>query len=400
MDKLNFKIPYGKNVYDKKEINAVTKVLKNSTQMGKCVSEFEKKVSKLFGKKYGVMVNSGSSAILIALDILNIKKNSEIIIPCLNFGTAISSLIIKNYKPIFIDINKETLQIDENKIEKKINKNTAALMIPNLIGNVPKWSRIFKIAKKYNLKIIEDSADTVAPKINNLNTSKFSDVTICSFYGSHVISCGGNGGIIMMNNKKLYNNAKILRSWGRSSSTLKNQENIKRRLDIQLDGIQYDRKFVFSGLGYNFEPSEILAAFGLEQLKKFNKFKKVRYNNFLLHQKFFKSFPKIFLPIKVYPDVETQFLAYPIILRENLSFSRKNLQVYLEKNNIQTRPIFTGNSLRHPAFQFLKNKKNNNKKFLNSDYIMKYGLLIGCHQGLTKQMVKFIHSKIKQFVSR
>lgn len=400
MDKLNFKIPYGKNVYDKKEINAVTKVLKNSTQMGKCVSEFEKKVSKLFGKKYGVMVNSGSSAILIALDILNIKKNSEIIIPCLNFGTAISSLIIKNYKPIFIDINKETLQIDENKIEKKINKNTAALMIPNLIGNVPKWSRIFKIAKKYNLKIIEDSADTVAPKINNLNTSKFSDVTICSFYGSHVISCGGNGGIIMMNNKKLYNNAKILRSWGRSSSTLKNQENIKRRLDIQLDGIQYDRKFVFSGLGYNFEPSEILAAFGLEQLKKFNKFKKVRYNNFLLHQKFFKSFPKIFLPIKIYPDVETQFLAYPIILRENLSFSRKNLQVYLEKNNIQTRPIFTGNSLRHPAFQFLKNKKNNNKKFLNSDYIMKYGLLIGCHQGLTKQMVKFIHSKIKQFVSR
>ena len=400
MDKLNFKIPYGKNVYDKKEINAVTKVLKKRTQMGKCVSEFEKKVSKLFGKKYGVMVNSGSSAILIALDILNIKKNSEIIIPCLNFGTAISSLVIKNYKPIFIDINKETLQIDENKIEKEINKNTSALMIPNLIGNLPKWSKIFKIAKKYNLKIIEDSADTVAPKINNLNTSKFSDVTICSFYGSHVISCGGNGGIIMMNNKKLYNNAKILRSWGRSSSTLKNQENIKRRLDIQLDGIQYDRKFVFSGLGYNFEPSEILAAFGLEQLKKFNKFKKVRYDNFLLHQKFFKAFPKIFLPIKIYPDVETQFLAYPIILRENLSFSRKNLQVYLEKNNIQTRPIFTGNSLRHPAFQFLKNKKNNNKKFLNSDYIMKYGLLIGCHQGLTKQMVKFIHSKIKQFVSR
>ena len=215
----------------------------------------------------------------------------------------------------------------------------------------------FQNCKKNNLKIIEDSADTVAPKINNLNTSKFSDVTICSFYGSHVISCGGNGGIIMMNNKKLYNNAKILRSWGRSSSTLKNQENIKRRLDIQLDGIQYDRKFVFSGLGYNFEPSEILAAFGLEQLKKFNKFKKVRYDNFLLHQKFFKAFPKIFLPIKIYPDVETQFLAYPIILRENLSFSRKNLQVYLEKNNIQTRPIFTGNSLRHPAFQFLKIKK-------------------------------------------
>ena len=94
------------------------------------------------------MVNSGSSAILIALDILNIKKNSEIIIPCLNFGTAISSLVIKNYKPIFIDINKETLQIDENKIEKEINKNTSALMIPNLIGNLPKWSKIFKIAKK------------------------------------------------------------------------------------------------------------------------------------------------------------------------------------------------------------------------------------------------------------
>jgi CDP-6-deoxy-D-xylo-4-hexulose-3-dehydrase len=308
--------------------------------------------------------------------------------------------MLKNYKPIFVDINKETLQIDEDKIESEINKNTSAIMVPNLIGNIPNWKKIFKISKKYNLKIIEDSADTMAPKIDNKNTSNYSDVTICSFYGSHLISCAGNGGIIMMNNSKFYNKAKILRSWGRSSSILRNQEDITSRLKIKLDNIQYDKKFVFSGLGYNFEPSEISAAFGLEQLKKINKFKMLRNKNFLLHQKFIKKYPKIFIPIHIEKNVQTQFLAYPIILKKNLKFSRKKLQIFLEENQIQTRPIFSGNSLRHPAFSVLKNKRNNVRKFINSDYIMKYGLLIGCHQGLTEQMIKYIHIKIEQFVTK
>ena len=187
------KIPYGKNVYGKEEVSAVL----NCLQMSKNVSLFEKKVAKIFNKTYGIMVNSGSSAILLALKILNLKKGSEVIIPCLNFGTAISSLVISGLKPIFVDVDKYTLQIDEKLITKKINKNTSAILVPNLIGNIPNWPSIKKIANKYNLKLIEDSADTLGAKINNKSTGNFSDMTITSFYGSHVISCAGNGGMLM-----------------------------------------------------------------------------------------------------------------------------------------------------------------------------------------------------------
>ena len=280
------KISYGKNVYDYREIRAVTNTLKKSTQMGKNVLNFEKKIGNIFTKKYSLMVNSGSSALMLALDVLNFKKGSEIITPCLNFGTAISAILILGYKPIFVDVDIQTLQINADLIEKKITKNTKAMVIPNLIGNIPDWHKIKKIAKKYNLKIIEDSADTLGAKIGKKSTGYFSDISITSFYGSHVISCAGNGGMLVTNNKIYYEKAKVLRSWGRMSSLLKDSENINNRLGIKLKGIEYDRKFVFSEIGYNFEPSEISASFGLIQLKKFKLFNKIRNFNFNLHLKF------------------------------------------------------------------------------------------------------------------
>ena len=159
------KISYGKNVYDNLEIQSVVNTLKVSTQMGKNVLNFEKKIGNIFSKKYALMVNSGSSALILALNVLNFKKDSEIITPCLNFGTAVSSILISGYRPVFVDINIDTLQINTSLIEKKITKKTKALLIPNLIGNIPDWQKIKTIAKKYNLKIIEDSADTLGSKI-------------------------------------------------------------------------------------------------------------------------------------------------------------------------------------------------------------------------------------------
>ncbi len=392
------KISYGKNVYGSEEIKAVLNQLKRSTQMGHNVDKFEKKIASLFSKKYGIMVNSGSSAITLALKILNIKENDEIITPALNFGTAISSLININAKPIFVDIDIETLQISINEIKKKITKKTKAFLIPNLIGNIPNWIGIKKIAKKNNIKIIEDSADTLGAKLNNRSTGVFSDISITSFYGSHIISCAGNGGMLLTNNKKEYEKSKILRSWGRMSSVLKDSENIKKRLGIKLKGIEYDRKFVFSESGYNFEPSEIGASFGLEQLKKFKVFCKIRNKNFYSHIKFFKMYNDFFILPKIFKGVKTYFLAYPIILKENEYFNRKDLQIFLEKYNIQTRPIFSGNILRHPAFEKLISSKNKLIYYKNSDYIMKNGILIGCHQGLGNKELSYIHSIIKKFL--
>ena len=391
------KISYGKNVYDKREINAVLKTLKNSTQMGKSVETFESKIAKLFSKKYGLMVNSGSSALILALKAMNFPRGSEIIAPCLNFGTAVSSIMLCNLNPIFVDCEIKTLQIDLSKIEKKISKKTKALLIPNLIGNIPDWKGIRKIASKHKLKIIEDSADTLGATINNRSTGIYSDISITSFYGSHVISCAGNGGILLTNNKDYFSKAKVLRSWGRMSTLIKDSENINKRLGIKLRGFNYDRKFVFSEAGYNFEPSEVGASFGIEQLKKFRSFSMLRNRNFKLHYEFFKKLDKYFTVPKINKNIKTNFLTYPVILKSNSKISRKDFQVYLENNNIQTRPIFSGNILRHPAFSSLISNKNKLNAFKNSDYIMKYGLLIGCHQGLSLKDISYIHSVISNY---
>ena len=400
MKKKLSKISYGKNVYDNKEINAVIKTLKKTTQMGESVSVFEKKVSKIFSKKYGLMVNSGSSALILALKVMNFKKGSEIIAPSLNFGTAVSSIMLNNLNPILVDCKIDTLQIDPNKIEKKISKKTKAILVPNLIGNIPDWKKIRKIANKYKLMIIEDSADTLGGMVDGKSTGIYSDISITSFYGSHIISCAGNGGMFLTNNKDFFSRAKVLRSWGRMSTVIKDSENISRRLNIKLKGFDYDKKFIFTEVGYNFEPSEIGASFGLVQLKKFKHFSNVRNRNFKLHYDFFKKLKNYFIVPKIEKNVKTNFLAYPIILKNNVNFSRKKFQIYLEKNNIQTRPIFSGNILRHPAFRNLISSKNKLNSFKNSDYIMKNGLLIGCHQGLSMKNISYIHSTILNFTNK
>ncbi len=394
------KISYGKNVYDNKEIKAVMRTLKKSTQMGNSVLKFEKKVSKYFSKNYGLMVNSGSSAIIIATKLVNLKKDDEVITPCLNFGTAVSAIVLAGAKPVFVDINIKSLQIDIKKIEKKITKKTKALLIPNLIGNIADWKNIRKIADKYNLKVIEDSADTLGAKINKRSTGTFSDISITSFYGSHVISCAGNGGMILLNKKSDYERAKVLRSWGRMSSILKNSENIKARLNIKLRGYDYDKKFVFSEIGYNFEPSEIGASFGLEQLKKFKKFNKIRNSNFKAHLNFFSKKQSYFIIPQILKNVETNFLAYPVIIKKNRFFNRKELQFFLERKKIQTRPIFSGNILRHPAFAKLEKNDKNVNEFTESDYVMKHGILIGCHQGLNKINMNYIHKTFDEFLKK
>ena len=158
------KIYYGLAVYDKKEINAVNNVLKNKKLTlidGPLVKKFEQEVAKLFGKKYGLMVNSGSSANLLALASLKLKKNSEIITPTLTFSTTVAPIYQLGLVPNFVDVEINKFIINVEKIEKSINKNTKAIIVPNLLGNIPNYKKIIEIAKKYSLKVIEDSADTI-----------------------------------------------------------------------------------------------------------------------------------------------------------------------------------------------------------------------------------------------
>ena len=173
MIKKHIRVPYGLSVHGNEEIKAVNKVLKNSTQMGKNVYEFEKRVAKLFDKKYGLMVNSGSSALLLAMESLNLPEGSEVITPALTFSTTVAPIYQLGLIPHFIDVGPNNFVAKIEQIEKAINKKTKAIMIPNLLGNVPDWNKIHKISKKYKLKVIEDSADTIGYSLNGKNFGKF-----------------------------------------------------------------------------------------------------------------------------------------------------------------------------------------------------------------------------------
>ncbi len=395
---MKYKITYGKSVHDIKEINAVIEVLKSSTAMGKNVIKFEKKIAKQFAKKYCVMVNSGTSALMLLAELLDLKKGDEFITPVVTFPSTIVPLVKKGLVPKFIDVELKNLQIDISKIEKSITKKTKALVIPNLIGNLPRWDKIKKLADKKKLLLIEDSADTVGSKIFKKKSGIYSDFSITSFYGSHIINCAGNGGALMLNSKKLYLRAKVLRSWGRLSSII-DEKDFKRRFNYKLNGIDYDTKFVFSEMGFNIEPSEMGAAFGLQQLLKLKKNISSRQKNFKQHINFFRNFDNLFILPEIDKNIFTAMLAFPLILKNNLKFTRTELQIFLEKNKIQTRPIFSGDILYHPGFKSFKFKRAE-KKFTIANKITKDGLLIGLHHGLKTLDIKYIHKIFRKFISQ
>ena len=393
------KIYYGKAIYNHKEISAAVKVLKKknlSLVDGPAVKELEKKVAKLFGKNYGLMVNSGSSANLLGMASFNFKKRSEVITPSLTFSTTISPIYQLGLVPHFIDVEENKFVANIDQIEKCINKRTVALMIPNLLGNIPEWEKISKLAKKYKLKVIEDSADTIGYSYKNSNTGKFSDVTTNSFYASHIITGAGFGGIVVFNDKKLYEKAKLLRGWGRSSAIFNESEGIKQRFSKKIDGIPYDGKYIFSALGYNFLPSEISAAFALEQLKKLKKNITVRIKNFNFLNEFFKKYRSyVKLPTQG-KNVSTGWLAFPLVIKEKTKIRRKDLQIFLEKKGIQTRTIFTGNILRQPIMKGQYYKKHKSATFVSDD-VMKNGILIGCHHGLKQIELKYMCNMFEKF---
>jgi len=386
------KIYYGYAVYDRKEINAVNEVLtKNNLTLidGPSVKLFEKNVAKLFGKRFGLMVNSGSSANLLAIASLKLKKGSEIITPTLTFSTTVAPIYQLGMVPHFVDVEMNKFIINTEQIEKAINKKTKAIIVPNLLGNIPNYKKIYKIAKKYKLKIIEDSADTIGYTVNKKTFGKFTDVATTSFYASHIVTGAGFGGMACFNDQKLYEEAKILRGWGRSSATFNESEDIKKRFSAKVSGIPYDGKYIFLRMGYNFLPSEISAAFGLQQIKKLNNNISIRTKNFKYLKNFFSKFQQyVNLPITNL-NARTPWLAFPLTIKKNKKFNRRDMQIYFEKNNIQTRTIFTGNILRQPIMKNLKYKSIKNSSLI-SDNVMENGILLGCHHGMKLNDLKYM----------
>lgn len=394
------RISYAGFIYDDKEINAVVKTLKDRKSLvGEKTALFEEKITTLFGKKFGIMVNSGSSANLLALEILQLPEGSEVITPVLTFSTTVAPILQKKLIPVFVDVKPGSYIIDVDKIEENITSKTKVLFIPLLLGNVPDMARLRKIANKHKLIFIEDSCDTLGATFEGKPTGSYSDISTTSFYGSHIISGAGGGGMVCVSNKDWATDLKVLRGWGRMSSIMNESEDIDKRFNYKIDNFIYDSKFIFNKIGYNFLPLEISSAFALEQLKKLKNFSSIRKANFLRLYKFFEKYKNWFELPQQNPKVTTNWLAFLLTIKDGAPFSRLEIVTHLEKNDIQTRPIFTGNVLKQPAFKDIQCRANKNG-YPVADSIMRGGFVVGCHHGLGKQHLAYLTSVLEKFLSQ
>jgi CDP-6-deoxy-D-xylo-4-hexulose-3-dehydrase len=396
------RVLYAEAVYGKQEIDAVTEVLKNRPHQlmnGPAVSEFETKVARLFGKQHGIMTNSGSSANTLALGALDLPPDSEIITPTCTFSTTVAPIVQQGLIPSFVDIELDTFVIDVNKIEEAITPRTRAMLIPNLIGNLADWPRLRELADRYKLYLIEDSADTIGSTVGGEPTGKLSDVSTTSFYASHVMTCGGFGGMASFNEPRLAKRALLLRGWGRSSVFTGESEKVQDRFSSSIDGMAYDSKFIFEGIGYNFLPSEIAAAFGLAQLEKLPGYIDTRIRNFAALTRFFKRHEEWFVLPRQTANTRTPWLAVALVVRDSAPFRRRDLQMHFETHGVQTRPIFAGNILRHPGFSAIK-RRDSAHGYPNSDQVMRGGILLGCHQGMDTAQTDYICDVFEQFAQQ
>lgn len=390
-------VPYGRTVHGEEEIEAVVNVLRTSTQMGRNVREMEERIATLYRKQYGIMVNSGSSALYLAADLLDYEKGAEIITPALTFSTTVAPLVKKGWIPAFVDVAEGTYNIDAQKVEEMITPQTKAMVIPNLIGNLPDWATLRAIADKHGLFVLEDSADTLGAEIGGASSGRFTDMSTTSFYGSHIINCAGNGGMLCVNSEAYYNRGKLLRSWGRSSSLFVDSEKIENRFNVEIEGIPYDAKFVFEEPGYNIEPSEMGAAFGVVQLNKLKQNIDNRTAHYKTLRAFFEQYEEYFILPQQLPDSRTGWLAFAVTIRETAPFIRRDLQIFLEKRNIQTRTVFTGNITRQPGFKNLPYKAAKDG-YPESDKVMRGGMLMACHHGLNDQQIAHMMESITLFM--
>jgi len=384
--------PYG----SKEVIESLESLLSMKTTAGTKVRKFEKKFSNYIGGKYGIMVNSGSSANLLALSILSnpllknrIKPGDEIITPAVTWATTVYPICNINAIPRIVDVNLCDYTIDPDSIEKAINKKTKAIMIVHLLGNPCNMKAIVKIAKKHKLWLIEDACEAHGAKFSGKHVGTFGDLATFSFFASHHITTM-EGGMITTNNKMLNEIGKSMRTfgWSRDLSS-------KKQLEKKFPNI--DSRFLFVNTGFNFRPTELQGAFGIHQIGKLEKLVKLRITNAEYWNKKLKRFSNLLLTKK---DVgrRKSYLFYPITVKKNKFFKKKDLVNELEKHGIETRSVMAGNITKQPVAKILKLKKSGDLK--NSDYIHENSFVIGNHHGIGEKQRKFVTDIITNFIDK
>jgi CDP-4-dehydro-6-deoxyglucose reductase, E1 len=387
------KIDYAGSVHDDEEIAAVVEVLRGPStalRIGKNVKLFEQGVAEYFGKRRGIMCNSGSSALYLAVELLACEPGDEVITSAVTFSTDVAPLVRSGIVPAFVDVEPDTFNIDVDGIEAMLSPHTKAILAPNLIGNAPDWDRIRAIADAHGLMVVEDSCDALGATLRGTPTGTRSDISVTSFALSHIITAAGTGGMVLLDDDELIDRCVLLRRWGRRSEPqLFGTKKGDKRFFSAIDEMEYDNLFIFDEVGWNFEPSELSAAFGAVQLRKLPHNLARRQRNFEVLSAFFGTYPEVFTLPRQLDGLETGWHMFPILIRPESGVRRAEFQEHMEGHGIDTRMVWTGNVTRQPAFAGVPHRVPDGG-LPNADHVMAQGLVLPSNHGLDDDDLEYL----------
>lgn len=402
------KIHYAGRVFDNTEkLNLIESALDFQLTDGKHIKQFEKELSSFLDVKYSLMVNSGSSANLLAFMTLTsyelgerrIKRGDEVITLATCFPTTVSPIINYGAMPVFVDVELETVNIDVTQLEKALSNKTKAVFIAHTLGNPFNIEKVQDFCIKYNLWLISDCCDSLGSTYKCKSLESYGDISTSSFYPAHHITTG-QGGAVHTNNDLLYRIAKSFCCWGRDFKCNECKNDCEKRFINN-----YDCRYSYSHFGYNFQPTEMQASIGCSQLTKLKTFIEKRKENwiYLYTQLCLRDLNRYF----IFQNSSSKSIVSPFSFLitltnvcSNIMFYRTDITQYLEKNGIETRNLFAGNILRQECFRYLKRDIDYRiiGNLENTNHIMDNSFFIGCYPGLEKEDLDYIIEKIQEFI--
>ena len=411
-------VRYAEAVYDHEEIESMfNAILDGWFGVGKYTKRFESEFARFLAVTKAVMTNSGSSANLLAASALTssrlsdddrLKKGDEVITPASTFPTTINPIIQNGLVPVLLDAEIGTYNVHTESLCSALSKKTKAIFLPHVLGNPNDMDYIVDFAKEHDLFLIEDACDALGSRYDGKLVGGFGSLGTFSFYPAHQITTG-EGGAIVTNDEKLAKIVLSLRDWGRTCVIpICNPQHCpdkgcpkSARYERQVDSIlpeDYDKRYSYTEIGFNLQPTEIQAAMGLAQLKKLTGFIEARKKNFKYMFDEFQNFEDFFVLPKSLPKSEPCWFAFPLTITEKAPFKRRDVTQWLTKHNIEVKVLFAGNILSHPAYKNVKCRVA--EKLSNSDHILHDSFFLGVYPGLTEEKLAYMINVMKEFINK
>ena len=405
-------VQYAGPWFDEKEYIAAVKSLLNEwIVLGQDAVTFENLFPQLFNRKYGILTNSGSSSNLIMMSamssrrLFNFPKGTKVITPIAGFPTTLNPIFQVGFEPLFVDIDLDTLNLNLDQVEEQAKKGARIITFAHVLGNPPNMDRLMDIVKQYNLILLEDCCDALGSTYDNKPLGSFGEMASCSFYPAHHITMG-EGGFVVCNTKIQEIVTRSFREWGRGCYCVGEKANKSKngscgmRFSNWLPSLPdeiFDHKYVYDEIGYNLKPIELQASIGLEQIKKLPEIHRRRKENYTLLYSAFQPYEEFFILPKATAKSDPSWFAFPLTIKNNNKFKRKDIIDHLENYKIQTRPYFAGNIMLQPAYKGLIDPSEIIQKYPNARKVTTDTFFLGTSPVVKPEQILYIKETIDTF---